>query len=426
MTMEEILSIKTIFLQSRNNECVKNLMELMIPILPLESKSKLLQYENIVQMRHELQYAFFRVIFDEVQSTSLNLVVDRKNLLEDTFKQLASFKPYELRKQLKVKFQGEDGIDEGGLCKEFFQLITREIFDSAFGVFVENPESHLFWFNPLADESFDWQELRKKVFPVGQLFALAVYNSVLLDVKIPIALYKLLSEKKVDLDDLIQLNPELGNTLKNILNMTREEFEDAGMYEFTFEIDVTSINGSFKFLMSEEHEHVTWENRREFVQLYVESILDYTVPCSLQAFIDGFMTVFDSSVLFEYHPKEIDRLIRGDQEYAYAALREGTVYEGGYTAETPVIEWFWSLFLDEMTEVQRHKFLLFVSGTDRSPVGGLGKLSMRIARNGGDADRLPTAQTCFNILLLNEYSSKEKLRHWLFMAIEYSKGFGLL
>lgn len=40
--------------------------------------------------------------------------------------------------------------------------------------------------------------------------------------------------------------------------------------------------------------------------------------------------------------------------------------------------------------------------------------------------RLPTSHTCFNVLLLPEYSTKEKLRERLLKAITYAKGFGML
>lgn len=40
--------------------------------------------------------------------------------------------------------------------------------------------------------------------------------------------------------------------------------------------------------------------------------------------------------------------------------------------------------------------------------------------------RLPTAHTCFNVLLLPDYSTKEKLKDRLEKAVDYSKGFGML
>jgi hypothetical protein len=58
-------------------------------------------------------------------------------------------------------------------------------------------------------------------------------------------------------------------------------------------------------------------------------------------------------------------------------------------------------------------------------VGGLGRLSLVIQRSGPDTDRLPTAHTCFNYLLLPDYSSKDKLQARLLTAIENAEGFGL-
>ena len=61
----------------------------------------------------------------------------------------------------------------------------------------------------------------------------------------------------------------------------------------------------------------------------------------------------------------------------------------------------------------------------RAPVGGLADLKLVIQRGSPDSDRLPTSHTCFNVLLLPEYNSKEKLRKQLSIAIENAQGFGL-
>lgn len=58
-------------------------------------------------------------------------------------------------------------------------------------------------------------------------------------------------------------------------------------------------------------------------------------------------------------------------------------------------------------------------------MGGLGKLQMVIQRDGPDTHRLPTSRTCFNVLLLPEYSSRGKLGDRLLTAINNSEGFGL-
>lgn len=46
---------------------------------------------------------------------------------------IAELNPIDLRKQLRVEFHGEEGVDEGGLQKEFFQLIIEKLFDPMYG-----------------------------------------------------------------------------------------------------------------------------------------------------------------------------------------------------------------------------------------------------------------------------------------------------
>jgi ubiquitin-protein ligase E3 A len=80
-----------------------------------------------------------------------------------------------------------------------------------------------------------------------------------------------------------------------------------------------------------------------------------------------------------------------------------------------------------MTDDEKRALLVFTTGSDKVPVGGLGKLQFVVARNGPDCDRLPSSHTCYNVLLLNEYSSKGKLEERLRTALKYARcGFFLL
>lgn len=46
--------------------------------------------------------------------------------------------PADLKKQLYVEFEGEQGVDEGGVSKEFFQLVVEEIFNPDIGMCSNN------------------------------------------------------------------------------------------------------------------------------------------------------------------------------------------------------------------------------------------------------------------------------------------------
>ena len=99
-------------------------------------------------------------------------------------------------------------------------------------------------------------------------------------------------------------------------------------------------------------------------------------------------------------------------------------YEGNYQADSKVVQWLWTV-VNEMSLEDKRKFLKFFTGSDRAPIGGLGRLTTIVQRAGPDSDRLPTAHTCFNTLLLPEYGSRGKLRTLLHTAIQNAAGFGL-
>ena len=115
----------------------------------------------------------------------LELVVRRDSIVEDALVQLTRNSVIKnLKNPLKVQFKGEPGMDEGGLTKEFFHLITQELFDPKFGMFTVKNKS--FWW--LKQDSIDCN-LNFEL--IGMLMGLAIYNKTLLDLKFPLALYKL-------------------------------------------------------------------------------------------------------------------------------------------------------------------------------------------------------------------------------------------
>jgi ubiquitin-protein ligase E3 A len=109
----------------------------------------------------------------------------------------------------------------------------------------------------------------------------------------------------------------------------------------------------------------------------------------------------------------------------FKELESATQYVDGYTQDSSIIKWLWEIIHGEFTELQRKQFLQFATGCDRAPVSGLSNLMFNIGRQGPDTDRLPTAHTCFNHLLVPDYNSKDKLRTKLLSAIQNAEGFGL-
>ena len=134
------------------------------------------------------------------------LKVRRDHVIDDALiglEMVAMENPSDLKKQLVVEFEGEQGIDEGGLSKEFFQLVIDQIFNPDFAMFSHNGDTHQFWFNPTSFESDGQFTL------VGIMLGLAIYNTVILDVHFPMVVYRKLLGRKGTFQDLNELDPTL-------------------------------------------------------------------------------------------------------------------------------------------------------------------------------------------------------------------------
>jgi ubiquitin-protein ligase E3 A len=171
--------------------------------------------------------------------------------------------------------------------------------------------------------------------------------------------------------------------------------------------------------------HLTNDNRQEYVDLYVKYLLDTSIASQFSAFKQGFQMVCDSRLMRIFSPEELELLVCGSQVLDFNELEAGARYEEPYNKNSPIIKQFWSI-LQEFGDKEKRLFLQFCTGSDRVPISGLAKLRFTISRHGGDSESLPTSHTCFNHLLLPEYSSREKMKAKILVAINHATGFGLM
>ncbi|KAI9506108.1 hypothetical protein BX070DRAFT_186917 [Coemansia spiralis] len=390
-------------------------------LLSPTTKSEIIRIESMIHMRTELQDSFFRAMFSGVTCPYLVLEVRRDSLVRDTLYQLELKLSQDLRKQLKVRFVGEEGVDEGGVQKEFFQLIVRDVFSSKYGIFKANNESQYHWFIPQAAPTKDSLE---EIWLTGQLIGLAVYNGVILDIHLPPAMYKKLLGVPVTRDDLREIDPALYHGLMQLQQMSNEELE---FLERTFEVEYDDLGQlrTHELLPDGAKTILAADNRELFIDKYVDFIFNTSCTKQFAEFKAGFDRICGPSYVRFMQPQELELLVCGCSDLDFNALQNSTIYDGGYSKTSEVILYFWKV-VGEFTDELKRKLLFFATSSDRVPIGGLSKLQFVIAKNGGDSDRLPTSHTCFNVLLLPEYSSLEKLRERLLTAIHNSEGFGMI
>ncbi|KAL3864357.1 hypothetical protein ACJMK2_006047 [Sinanodonta woodiana] len=402
-------------------------------ILSIAAKRRILQEDSEQQMilmaRRSLVAKVQRHQLPDAGMLFLNLTVRRNHLVSDSLTEI-SRKQHDLKKKLKVTFAGEPGLDMGGLTKEWFLLLIRQIFRPNYGMFTYCRIPGVYWFINAPDDNYQEFNL------VGVLMGLAVYNSIILDIRFPPFCYKKLLSPAVvpynnpratvgtthlTLEDLKQVQPDVAKGLQDLLDYDGNVEEDFGI---TFQISTSEFDTvkTHDLKPNGANIPVTNENRKEYVDRYVNWILNESIYPHFQAFYHGFHTVCASNALIMLRPEEVEMLVCGCPKLDMAELKKITVYDG-YHPQDPIIRHFWDVVLNMSTELQK-KLLMFTTGSDRIPITGMSDLNFKISRAEG-SELLPTSHTCFNQLVLPSYKSKRILRHKLLTAIQNTEGFGL-
>jgi E3 ubiquitin-protein ligase HECTD2 len=411
-------------------------------LLSIWAKIHILEHDARRQMEVKAREAFFNSILNHrAVSQYLVLKVRRECLVEDSLRSVSEVVGTgheEIKKGLRIEFIGEEGIDAGGLRKEWFLLLVREVFDPHHGLFVYDDDSKYCYFNPHCFESSE------QFFLVGVLLGLAIYNSTILDIDLPpFAFKKLLAAApqatgpasanssrprfKCSLDDLAEYRPALAKGLRMLLDYDGDVAETF-CYDFVAQVDRYGEIVNVPLCAGGESRPVTNSNRREFVDLYVHYFLESSVTRQFEPFKRGFFTVCGGNALSLFRPEEIELLIRGsDEALDVNSLRAVATYDNWSAPRPeslPVVQWFWDFFETSPPQAQR-KILSFITGSDRIPAMGATSLTIRLACLGDDCTRYPIARTCFNTLGLYRYTSQAKFQQLLWDAVVNSEGFGL-
>ncbi|KAL1556169.1 E3 ubiquitin-protein ligase upl1 [Salvia divinorum] len=403
------------------------------PGLLEKSLSMLLKAPRLIDFDNKRAYFRSRIRqqHDQHLSGPLRISVRRAYILEDSYNQLRMRPNQDLKGRLNVHFQGEEGIDAGGLTREWYQLLSRVIFDKGALLFTTVGNNSTFQPNP--NSVYQTEHLSYFRF-VGRVVAKALFDGQLLDVYFTRSFYKHILGVKVTYHDIEAVDPDYYKNLKWMLENDVSDIPD-----LTFSMDADEE----KHILYEKTEvtdyelkpggrniRVTEETKHEYVDLVADHILTNAIRPQISSFLDGFNELVPRELISIFNDKELELLISGLPEIDLADLKANTEYTG-YTSASNVVQWFWEV-VEAFNKEDMARLLQFVTGTSKVPLEGFkalqgisGPQKFQIHKAYGAPERLPSAHTCFNQLDLPEYSSKEQLQGRLLLAIhEASEGFG--
>ena len=397
--------------------------------------------------------------------------VRRKKIFEDAYEQF--FKLGDgLKEPIQIRFVDEfdtveEGIDGGGVTKEFLTSITTEAFGSSNGtdsLFVEN-DQHLLFPNPSSIEerkqtlrqamieegSQYWYENLRDLLQqyefLGRIIGKCLYEGILVDIHFaPFFLLKWAltggpgtatreSGYRANINDLRDLDEGLYQGLLQLKNYPGN-VEDLSL---TFSVDnIIHLSPTETKTIHVELQPggsqtaVTNSNRLFYIAHMARYRLQIQSKPQTDSFLKGLGTIISPSWLSMFNQSELQTLVGGTStEVNIPDLRANTQYGGLYVIgddghEHPSIQLFWKVMQD-LDDVDKKKVLKFVTSTPRAPLLGFGNLNPRfsIRDSGRDQTRLPSTSTCVNLLKLPIYHDEQTLKERLLYSVNSGAGFNL-
>ncbi|XP_061401627.1 E3 ubiquitin-protein ligase Smurf1 [Musca vetustissima] len=363
------------------------------------------------------------------QSGHCRLEVSRNEIFEESYRLIMKMRPKDMRKRLMVKFKGEEGLDYGGVAREWLHLLSREMLNPQYGLFQYSRDDHYtLQINP--DSGVNPDHLSYFHF-VGRILGIAVFHGHCLDGGFTTPFYKQLLNKPITLSDIEGVDPELHRSLTWML-----ENNITNVIESTFSVE----NNSFGALVVHELKPsgasipVTEDNKREYVKLYVNYRFMRGIEQQFLALQKGFCELIPNHLLRPFDERELELVIGGISSIDVNDWRNNTRLKH-CTPETPQVVWFWQA-VESYSSEMRARLLQFVTGSSRVPLqgfralqGSTGAVGPRLFTIHLTSDvptqNLPKAHTCFNRIDLPPYENYQLLYDKLTQAVEETCGFAV-
>jgi hypothetical protein len=437
-------------------------------------------YANIrkltTEARHLLPY----------EKHSVKLYLSRDNLVEDTLRQLRLPTPHELLAgPIRVTFHDEEGIDGGGLSREWAVEVMKLILLDSSGLMTisgnsgEDNEAIL----DIRANAFHGSDCRWLFLSLGKLLAKVIIDELAVGVKFSDLFLTWLCGRLPTLEDLKSIDSTMFRGLEWVLHNPINETD----LTFSASYDLLGTTEVIDFLPNGKNLIVTEENKVQYVDLMMAWLIQGRYEPALTHFLHGFHSLIPVKYLEIFHLHELQYLISGEIEIDINQLMATTCYTGlifptptrpptsssspssssssmpmltGQSLQdpgdphsplnVPIIRWFWNI-LKEMDLEMLPQLLAFITGCSSLPSCGLKPpLTITIldddAVGGGEGEGdgvgegewqrslttsttkglLPVAHTCFNQIVLPNYDSEEILREKLLYAIRNTgQGFHL-
>jgi E3 ubiquitin-protein ligase HUWE1 len=395
-TTSELVEDGSFVVFAEANKKVLNAMVRNNPSLMNGSFSLLVQNPKVLEFDNKRSYFNLQLHKNTNRNShsQININVRRKYVFEESYQQMQGKTGDAIKYgKINVRFRDEEGVDAGGVTREWFSALGMQMF---------NPDYALF--RPSAADKVTYQPNRASgINPdhlfyfkfVGRIIGKAIYDNRLLDAYFTRSFYKCILNTPVDHKDMEAIDPEfyksldwmLHNDITDVLDLTFSmDFDDFGVQK------VVDLKPEGRTIA------VTEENKAEYIRLISEQKLVTAIKDQIQAFLSGFHEIIPSDLISIFNENELELLISGLPDIDIDDWKNNTEYTN-YIPSSPQVQWFWRA-VRSFSQEERAKIIQFATGTSKVPLGGFAQLQgstgvqkFQIHKEFSGNSRLPSAHT---------------------------------
>ena len=354
------------------------------------------------------------------------LVINRNNILEESFNQFMTTKELNLIEPIQIHFVDEVGHDAGGVFREWYSALYREFFNEKNKFFIENNNNSIIKgtyliYPKYKDMNLDYYEF------FGKLGAKALIDNVYISEILNRTVIKYLLGQKIELFDIQFFDIDLYNSLKQI-----KEIEDVDSNEFLNEIkfvwnlkDENGIVKEIELIPNGNNINLRNDNKDLFIEkvIYYETLYRYEEQ--IEKIKNGFFSIMGDKICQIFKPEEFAFQLSGQTTIDLEDWKKNTIYKGHYNQNNKTIQLFWEV-LSELSQNELFNFFHFCTSSIHVPIDGFNglkgvnnkiqkftiepKLTLILDDSKNNDFKLIEAKTCFNRILLPEYSTKEEMK----------------
>ena len=326
----------------------------------------------------------------------------------------------DLERPFHVNYDGESGIDAGGLAKDFASELVKDIGEPRVGLFILTPNgrnkvgSYKECLVPSPNEHLRHPE--RMYYALGGLVAIGIRVALTQPYSFPPLFWDYLAGGSITAEHIFEIDEQYSQVIQS-LEYALQSGMTADVFENTFNLSSSVVDLRGREIPIGNSKKVTLTNCHRYIaQCHEYRIAELERP--MRYIRDGFWDNLDFRIPQYVTAELLEFLACGDRAIDLREMRARTRF---VAVPNETVKMFWKV-LDRMTNEQRRLLLQFATGTMSIPHGSQIFLTVDFVK-GNEDERMPSSSTCFNKLHLPPFSTVDKMYKAFITACEYTGTF---